>query len=91
MVVNSLTIYKALPVQDIIGSEREWVWEGEREEEEEEETEEREEKRRQDESSEKKRKKGKKTRHNTQGAATISRVKVEKACEQRVISREETK
>lgn len=38
-----------------------------------------------------KEKREKKTRHNTQGAATISRVKVEKACEQRVISREETK
>lgn len=28
----------------------------------------------------------KKTRHNTQGAATVSRVKVEKACEQRAIA-----
>lgn len=38
-----------------------------------------------------KEKRRKKTRYNIQGAATISRVKVEKACEQRAIRREETK
>lgn len=39
----------------------------------------------------KRKEKREKRQDNTQGAATISRVKVEKSCEQRVIHREETK